>query len=163
MDRCRPDRHPVMFKLSKMSWNAIWSRPVALQVQEEFEYYRERFEMIFEDLEKLAPGKPIILEGATYFPDLVRPYGVDPEKVIYMVPTREFQTHHYQQRTWIQHLLKECDDPQQAFENWMLRDHLFGQEVLRQTKLHNYRSIVVDGKQSVNELFEKVRGYFGLA
>ena len=61
MRRTRPDRHPVMFKYSKMNWNEIWSRPVDVQVQEEFEFYRERFEMIVEDLRKFKPGKAIIL------------------------------------------------------------------------------------------------------
>lgn len=161
-DRCRPDRHPVMFRLSRMNWNDIWSRPVALQVQEEIEYYQDRFEMIIEDLEKIDPGRPIILEGVALVPDLIRPYGIAPERAIFMVPTKEFQILHYQQRSWIQHLLQECDDPKQAFENWMLRDHLFGQEVFRQARASNYHTIVVDGKQSIDEQFEKVRDCLGL-
>jgi len=160
--RCRPDRHPVMFNLSKMSWNDIWLRPVALQVQEEFEYYRERFEMIVQDLEKYDAGKSIILEGAAYFPDLIRLYHVAPQKVMYLVPTKEFQLYHYQQRPWIHYILKECEDPRQAFENWMMRDHLFGQEILRQARAYNYQTIVVDGKQSVDEQCENVRDYWGL-
>ena len=162
-DRCRPDRHPVMFRYSQMSWNDIWMRPVPLQVQEEFEYYRERFEMIVQDLEKYDSARSLLLEGAAYFPDLVWPYTGDSPRVIYMVPTKEFQVQYYQQRPWIQHVLKECEDSKQAFDNWMVRDELFGQEVLRQAKAHNYRAIVVDGKRSIDEQYEQVKDYWGLA
>jgi adenylate kinase family enzyme len=161
--RCDPVRHPVMVAYSKMRWNDIWSRPVEFQVREEFTYYRERFEMIVQDLDTYDTGKPLILEGAAYFPDLIKSYGVDPQRVLYMVPTHAFQVRHYQQRPWIHHILRECDDPEQAFENWMMRDHLFGQEILRQAEVNHYRTLVVDGKQSIDELFEIVRDYLGLA
>ncbi|MGC9397157.1 MAG: hypothetical protein ACP5J4_20120 [Anaerolineae bacterium] len=161
--RCDPVRHPVMAAYAKMSWNAIWSRPVEFQVREEFDYYRERFEMILQDLEACDAEKPLILEGAAYFPDLIKPYNMNPQRVLYMVPTHAFQIHHYRQRPWIRHILTECEDPEQAFENWMMRDHLFGQEVLRQAKANHYRTLVVDGKQSIDELFEVVRIYLGLA
>ncbi len=161
--RCDPVRHPVMTAYSNMSWNAIWSRPVELQVQEEFAYYRERFEMIVQDLDQYDVERPIILEGAAYFPDLIKPYHANPQGIIYMVPTKAFQLHHYQQRPWIHHILQDCEDPEQAFENWMLRDYRFGREVLRQAKVNHYQTLVVDRKQSVDELFENVKGYLRLA
>jgi 2-phosphoglycerate kinase len=161
--RCQPDRHPVMSMYSKMDWNGIWSRPVPLQVRDEFEYYRERFAMILQDLEKYDTGKSIILEGAAFLPELISSYSVDPEKVIYLVPTKEFQIYHYQQRPWIKDILQECEDPGQAFENWMMKDHLFGQEILQQAQAHRYQTIVIDGKQGINELFERVTVQWGLA
>ena len=60
-DRCDPNRHPVMYRYSKMSWAEIWMRPVSYQVEEEIEYYHERFEMIIQDLEKFDSEIPIIL------------------------------------------------------------------------------------------------------
>lgn len=160
--RCRPDRHPVMFKYSKMCWNDIWMRPVPLQVQEEFEYYQERFEMIAQDLARYEAGRGLLLEGAAYYPDLIWPYAGSSPRIIYMVPTKAFQVRHYEQRPWIRHILKECKDPEQAFENWMARDELFGQEVLRQARVHHYRTIVVDGKRSIDEQYEQVKDYWGL-
>ena len=161
--RCQQDRHPVMFKFSKMNWNDIWLRPVSIQVQDELKYYHERFEMIIQDLEKYDLGMSTILEGAAFLPNLIKPYGVDPRHVIYIVPTKEFQVHHYQLRPWVQTILNECEDPRQAFDNWMMRDHLFGQEILRQARAFNYQTIVVDGKLGVDEQFEKVRNHLGLA
>lgn len=160
--RRRPDRHPVMCKYAKMSWNEIWLRPVSYQVEEEFAYYRERFEMIVEDLDKYDLGKPIILEGAALLPELIAPHGANPQRTVFLAPTKEFQIHHYRQREWIHQILNECEDPRQAFENWMMRDHLFGQEVLRQAKARNYETILVDGRQSIAAHYEKIRTHFGL-
>jgi len=161
--RADPDHHPVMVAYANMSWNEIWSRPVEFQVQEEFAYYRERFEMILQDLADYDVGKPLILEDAAYFPDLIKPYGVNPQRVLYLVPAQAFQIHYYRQRPWIHHILKECEDPEQAFENWMMRDHRFGQEILRQAEANHYRTLVVDGKQSIPELLEIVSDCLGLA
>ena len=161
--RADPDRHPVMAAYAKMSWNTIWSRPVEFQVQEEFAYYRERFELILQDLAQYDARKLLLLEGAAYFPDLIKLYGVNPQRVLYMVPTRAFQIQYYRQRPWIHHILKDCADPEQAFENWMMRDHLFGQEILRQAEANHYRTLVVDGKQSLDEVFKIVSNRLGLA
>ncbi len=159
--RCRPDRHPVMFNYSKMGWNAIWMRPVALQVKEEFAYYRERFEMIVQDLAGYKAGSTLLLEGAAYYPDLIWPHAGSSPRVVYMVPTKAFQVRHYQQRPWIHHILSECEDPEQAFGNWMARDALFGQEVLNQAKTYNYRTILVDGARTIDEQYEQVIEYLG--
>ena len=55
-----------------------------------------------------------------------------------------------------------CKDPEKAFENWMERDRLFGQEILRQAKLYGYGTIVVDGKQGIEAQFNAVVRYYRL-
>jgi 2-phosphoglycerate kinase len=162
LNRCDPHRHPVMHRLATMSWDEIWMRPVAEQVEGELAYYRERFEMILQDLAAYPLTKPLILEGAAYLPELIEQQGVDPQRVIFLVPTREFQLHHYRQRPWIHSILRECKDPDHAFENWMRRDQLFGQTVLRQAKARNYATLLVDGRLSIAEQVERVKEHFGL-
>jgi len=137
-------------------------RPVSFQVEEEFEYYRELFEMILEDLEKYDAEKPIVMEGAAYLPELLRGCYVNAQRVIFMVPTNAFQWEYYQQREWVAHILKECEKPKEAFSNWMARDQRFGQEILRQAEDSNFETILVDGSQSIDEIFERVQVYFGL-
>lgn len=160
--RAHPSRHPTMYKFSKMNWSEVWMRPVPDQIQDEFEYYRERFEMIIQDLEEYAPEKAILLEGAAYLPELLEQNKANSNTVIFLVPTKEFQLHYYSQRPWIKDILKECDDPQRAFANWMMRDHLFGQEILRQAKARNYKTILVDGSRSIDQQYEIVKECFGL-
>ena len=59
-------------------------------------------------------------------------------------------------------MLEGCVDPKQVFGNWMMRDHRFGQEILRQAEARHYKRILVDGTLSVGEQFEKIRAHFGL-
>jgi 2-phosphoglycerate kinase len=158
--RCQPDRHPIMFKYSKMSWDEIWMRPVSYQVRELIEYYQERFEMIIEDLEKYDLSKPIILEGAALLPKLVDQYNVNSQNILFMVPTKKFQLHQYSQRKWIHEILKDCEDPEQAFSNWMMRDQIFSKEIRSEAKIRNYRTILVDGSNSIDENYKKVKDYF---
>jgi len=157
-----PERHPIMHQFNQMSWETIWMRPVELQVAEEFSYYRERFEMIVHDLAAFDPAAPLIMEGVALLPELVAANGGDPARVLYLVPTREFQWHHYGQRPWIHSILNQCTDPAQAFENWMMRDHLFGREVLRQAEAKQYRTILVDGKMSLDMQYEQIKQFLGL-
>ena len=161
--RCSPQQHPIMYKIAQMGWNEIWSRPAALLVQEEMEYYRELFELILQDLGKLRAGKPVIVEGAALLPELIEKINLDQQRVLYMVPTKQFQVHHYSQRPFIQGILKDCDDPQTAFANWMERDHLFGQEILKQAGQFGYGTIVVDGKLGIEAQFSAVIQYYGFS
>ena len=162
MKRIQPDKHPMMHKISMLSWNEIWSRPVTVQVQEEFLYYQERFEMILDDLQAYEADRLVILEGAAFLPKLIHKYQANPKTTLFMIPTREFQRQHYRQRTWIKAILKECDDPERAFDNWMERDHLFGQAILRQANAYQYRTLLVDGSQSSDEVYEWIKEFFQL-
>jgi hypothetical protein len=162
LERAQPDQQPVMFKLSKMSWEDIWSRSPSELLDDELTYYRERFPFILDDLCQLGLEKPVILEGAAFLPDLVNQYPVSCNNVVYMVPTLDFQLCHYQQRPWIEAILKDCRNPQQAFDHWMERDALFGQEVMRQASTHGFHVIIVDGIVDINMQFEGVEKQFRL-
>jgi len=162
LEQADSEKHQVMYSYSKMSWNEIWLRPVGFQVQEEFDFYYELFEMIEVELQKFDLSAPIIMEGAACLPDLMKNNGFAPRKVISMVPTKAFQLHHYQQRPWISHILKNCNDPEQAFANWMERDHLFGKEILKQAKKFDFETILVDGKVGLETQYDRVIMYFGL-
>lgn len=162
LQRCRPDRHPVMWRYAHMSWNEIWSQPVVAQVRDEFAFYQERFELVLEDLAGLDASRPLLLEGAAFLPKLVQRLGVRREHVLFMVPTAEFQVSHYRRRPWIQTILQQCDDPVEAFDNWMLRDQLFGQEILRQARACGYPTMIVDGTLPADAVWARVAKSFAL-
>ena len=44
----------------------------------------------------------------------------------------------------------------------MQRDHLFGQEILRQAENYGYGTMLVDGKMNIDAQFQYVVRYFGL-
>lgn len=162
MRRADPKRQPVTCKFSQLTWDEIWSPPAEDQCRNELLSYRERFKFILDDLNQLEIGKPIVLEGAAFLPELIHQYPVKAEHVVFMIPRLQFQVHHYSQRPWIQSILKECHDPKQAFENWMQRDQLFGLEVIHQAKRFGYHVINVDGSIGVHEQFEKIKAQLNL-
>ena len=123
-------------------------------------YYHERFPFILDDLCQLELQTPAVLEGAAFLPDLIVRCPVRSSHVIYMVPTMEFQLHHYQQRQWIQGILKECRDPQQAFDHWMKRDVLFGEEVIHLAKASGFHVILVDGSVDIQTQFKAIEKQF---
>jgi hypothetical protein len=79
-----------------------------------------------------------------------------------MIPTMEFQLHHYSQRPWLQSILKECHDPILAFDNWIKRDHLFGEEVISKAGSLGFQIIRVDGSIDIQAQFEVLQIQFGL-
>jgi hypothetical protein len=132
-------------------------------VQDELAYYREMFEMIVQDLLQVESREPILAEGAALLPELVAACGTDRQRVLYLVPTMAFQVHHYRQRAFIHDILEECENPEQAFENWMMRDHLLGRQVLRQAESRGFATVLVDGERSLEELFEHASRHFRLS
>ena len=149
--------HPMMHKLTNSSWNDLWTRPVEVQIREELAFYREEFPLILDDLRAYPDETPLIVEGTALLPELVAPLLVAPQQVVWLVPTATFQREHYARRPWIHAILRQCDDPAQAFENWMRRDSGFADEVERQARERQLRALRIDGTldiAAINMLIE---------
>jgi len=63
---------------------------------------------------------------------------------------------------WIQSILRQYHDPKQAFENWMKRDELFGQEIIRQANTCGFLVMIVDGSVDVERTFDSIQLQFQL-
>lgn len=162
LEEAKPQVQPTMFAYSKMNWDQIWSQPVKVQVLDELKFYNEKFKMILEDLLIYENSRSIIMEGTAFLPLLIHTWGVTAHHAFFLVPTKAFQIEHYSQRPWIKSILESCKNPQQAFENWMERDHLFGQEIIRQAKIYNYQYAIVDQDSDKDVLYAMVKKHFGL-
>jgi hypothetical protein len=160
--RVVPDKHPVFHQLSGMSWDDIWMRPVPVQVAAEFEIYLEAFEMIVEDLLAMPGSPPVLAEGAALLPDCVAEVLMDRRQAIWIVPTEIFQRTHYPRRSWIHDILRQCTDPQQAFQNWMDRDVAFAKQVAGRTAELGLALINVDGTITIAETAAMVETFFEL-
>lgn len=66
------------------------------------------------------------------------------------------------QREWVRFVLDGCSDVQRAFKNWMDRDHLFAEEVIRQCGENRYLSFVNDGQIEIKDFVNLVSDHFGL-
>lgn len=149
-------------KQSIMNSEEIWMREAALQYKEELQFYDEIFDFILQDLETMCEGRDIITEGTAYLPNLINERDIPRDRYLAITPTRNFQINHYIQREWIYFVLDGCSDFQKAFNNWMDRDCLFAEEVIRQCGKNRYLSLVNDGKTSIKDLVEMVSAHFSL-
>ncbi len=156
-------KQPVMAKVASLSWEEIWNRPVEVLLQDELDFYQEEFPMLLEELALYPKGQPILAEGNAWLPDLVARLSLQPGRIIYMVPTREFQFATYSQRDFIKDILSQCADPKLAFENWMERDSRFAEEVCQRAGQFGYPVIQVDGRLSIEENAALVEKAFQLA
>lgn len=153
--------HPTMVAFAQMDWDEIWSRPADFQMREEITFYEERFEMILEDLLEYKNEDAVIMEGAAFLPSLVHSWGVPHDRAFFLIPIKEFQIDHYSKRPWIESILGSCKDPEQAFANWMERDHLFGMEIISQAKIYDYQYAIVNGNIYIDDLYAMVKKHFG--
>ncbi len=162
IEKANPERHPIMYKWSQMSWDKIWMRSVQKQVEEEFEFYRERFPMILSELKKFQFDSRVIIESAALLPELLKELNLEKHRVIYLIPAKEFQVKHYSKRGFKDGVLEKCSKPEEAFKNWMERDHFFGRKVREQAKDLGYKVIDVDGRRSIEENRKLVKSHFRL-
>ena len=63
---------------------------------------------------------------------------------------------------FVQLILKQCADPDQALQNWMDRDVAFAHWVKTRTQQLGLRCIQVNGKRSIQENAELVAEHFQL-
>ena len=157
-----PDRHPIFYRLRDATGDAVWMRPVDVQIREELAVYEEEFSLILDDLLAMPTDRPVVAEGAALLPNLVHDLGIAADRMIWIVPTPEFQVLHYGQRQWRHDVLATCSDPDQAWANWMQRDIGFAQAVRERADARDLACIVVDGQTSLAENEATVRQQFGL-
>lgn len=155
------EAQPTMHRLIQMSWDALWTRPVARQVAEEQAFYAEEFPFILRDL-AVAAATPMIVEGTALLPELIAPLLDHPRQAIWLVPTPTFQVDHYRQRPWVAPLLEHCTDPVQAFSNWMARDVQFADMVEARCNQRGLRVLRIDGTQTITDLVDEVADWLQL-
>jgi hypothetical protein len=162
LEQADPQTQPTMAAYAAMTWDEIWSQPVDSQVGDVFAYYSEQFPMILDDLQAYAGEGPIIMEGAAFLPGLIHSWGVAALHAVFLVPTKTFQLEYYSRRDWVQPILDSCVNPDQAFANWMERDHRFGLEIVRQAQTLGYPTITVDGLTDIEQIYQWVIEHFRL-
>lgn len=155
-------RHPVMAKIRDLTWQKLWFRPIEQQIDEEWEFYKEEFAMITEDILALPKITTLLVEGAAAIPEKVSSLLSSPRRAVWVVPTPSFQIEHYSQREWVRDIINQCNNPEVAFQNWMNRDIGFAERVATQALECGFTVIEVDGRQSVLNILARVEKHFEL-
>jgi hypothetical protein len=163
LQRANPREHPTWVSLRPKTWDEIWMRPVETLVAEEFDYYRQEWSLIQEDLASLPGGKTILAEGTSFIPETAGSILADPAQAVWIVPAEAFQRTHYPRRgQWVQGILSQCSQPEQAFQNWMDRDVCFARQIEDQVRQAGLNLLVVDGEKTIEENFRTVEALFKL-
>jgi hypothetical protein len=148
-------------KLLTISWDELWMQPHDTLVADVFAIYREEFALIIDDLRALPPWPPILAEGMALLPHLVAPLLVSPAHAVWVIPTPDFQRERYPLRgAWVQDILRQCADPDQAFSNWMNRDIASARMIADATLAHELRLIEVDGQQPIASIAATIEAQF---
>jgi len=125
--------------------------------------YREHLAMVVDDLLALPGPAPILVEGTCLLPGDVHALLSRPRQAIWLVPTEEFQRMHYARRgPWVQEVVNQCEQPEQAFQNWMDRDVAFARWVEQSAGELGLRVVTVDGKRTIADNAQMVARHFGL-
>jgi hypothetical protein len=158
-----PDEFPVWCRLARATSEELWVlRRVERQVEEEIALYHEEFPLILNDLASMPKDLPVIVEGAALLPPLLARAGIPRHRAIWIVPTEEFQREHYARREWRHDVVKECSDPDIAWENWMARDAGFARVVAAEAESLGFRVLTIDGCVPLAETVKVVEEHFGL-
>ncbi len=160
--RVTPARQPVVSRLADMGCDELWMRPVAEQVATAAAAYDESFDLILDELLPLAQAGPLLVEDAALLPARVIPLLTDPRRAVWVVPTPAFQREHYSRRPWVTDVLRDCADPDAAFERWMRRDERLADWVVESVRRWGGVAYQVDGTRTVAELATLIAARFGL-
>ena len=154
-------QQPWLSKVPHLVWDTFWMRPLDAQLRNVIEIYAEEFPMILDDLLALPKDTPLLAEGTALLPELLTGVLHDSSRSIWLIPTPEFQRVQYPRRgAWVQDILEQCSQPEQALKNWMDRDIATGKHVQREAEARGLKVLVVDGIASIDDNVQLVKEHF---
>ena len=156
-----PNLQAILYQWKTKPWFKLFERPVAIQVEEEINFYRQEWDLLKKDILNEIGDEVAIIEGCALMPELAHTL-FDHAHILYMVPEPSFQWEKYSDRTWAYEILKESQDPKDAFNKWMTRDIEFAKYIKEQAKEMDYYVITVDGNQTIEEIVEVIKEKYEL-
>jgi hypothetical protein len=152
------DRHPNRAAFLAMSMDERWvdRNPAAMAEMEVIEF-RERFEMVLEDLATLSAYR-VVADGFGLLPELVAPLLADRRQAIFLLPTPAFREWSLTQRGWV--TLDGTSDPDRARANKLARDASLTEHVRRTAAAFGLAVIEIDGSRLLADVTAEVERRF---
>ena len=140
----------------------VWSDPSPKQMAErELAVFRERFQMVSEDLSALPEATPVLAEGWGLRPDLVAPHLAAPEKAIFLVPTESFRQSQLDALGRAKRIsVGGLREPARAQRNRIERDRLLAEDVVARANALGLPTLEVDGIENPLSVSERVGKQF---
>ncbi len=143
--------HPALCNWESSTWNQRWMQPIDKLVRDAIKIYQEHFTLIIEDVRAFPKDKPLLVEGTALLPQEVSRVLLKRNDAIWLIPTPDFQKENYSQREWIYEILKQCDNQEEAFHNWMERDVAFAEFVINEARRLNLEWLLIDERKTIEE------------
>lgn len=155
---------PFLHEFMAMDMDERWVDRSPETMLETFHWFRgEAFGLIVEDLARIPPKTPVVVEGFRLLPHLVRPLLTEPGRAVWLLPTPEFRQVAFRSRATPEgRFTQRTGDPGRADHNIAVRDALFTMRLHEETARLGLPAITVDGTMTEDELTERVSEVFRL-
>jgi len=159
-ERTRADRHPHRAAFLAMSLDERWVlRAPSEMADETIGSFRERFEMVIEDLLAMPEGPPVIADGFGLLPELVHTVIETPRQAIFLLSTPEFRVAALERRGWGS--VDETNDVGSARANRLARDALLTDHIRVRAARLGLATVDVDGSRGLDRIVAEVTKHFG--
>jgi hypothetical protein len=157
-ERTRADRHPNRAAFLAMSMDERWvDRDPAAMAEMEVIEFRERFEMVLDDLATLSADR-VVADGFGLLPELVAPLLADRRQAIFLLPTPAFREWSLTQRGWV--TIEGTTNPVRARVNKLARDAFLTEHVRRTAAAFELAVIDIDGSRLLADVTAEVERRF---
>jgi adenylate kinase family enzyme len=159
--RATPESHPTFCKISYVTGDNLWLRPLEEQIATETLFYDEEFDLVKEDLcqELQKDKRPIIFDGFVS-PHILKPLLPSIIRAFYLIPTEQFQLEYYPQRSWIHEVLAKTSDKELAWQNWMQRDLAYARWLQNEVQKYEMPWLSVDGSKTIPETVKFLKDHY---
>jgi len=161
--RRAPDDSPFLSEFVAMTMDERWLNRSPEIMLETFHWFRgEGFGLIVEDLLRLPPEPPVIVEGFRLLPHLVKPLLALPSHAVWLLPTPDFRLAAIDHRGSMWTIAGQTSDPPRALRNLLERDRMFTERLYEETRRLDLHIIEVDTMMTEDASVERVTETFGL-
>jgi hypothetical protein len=159
-ERTRADRHPHNATFLAMTLDERWLLRTPRQMADEtIGGFRERFEMVIDDLLLMPEHPQVVADGFGLLPELVDAVVESPRQAIFLLPTPEFRVAALERRGW--RTIEGTSDSDRARANRLARDGLLTEHIGESAARLGLSTIVVDGARALDEIATEVAKHFG--
>jgi hypothetical protein len=144
-----------------MNMDERWVKRSPEAMLETFHWLRgEGFGLIVEDLLKLPAETGVIAEDFRLLPHLVKPLPSDSRHAVCLLPTPDFRRAGFDSRGTTWGTPRKTNNPERALRNLLVRDRMFTDRLVDETRRLGLPVIEVDQRLSEEEPAERVARLF---
>jgi hypothetical protein len=152
---------PTFHKITRLTGDALWLRPLNEQIACEPLFVEESFLLLLEDVINILKksSKNLIID-ASIVPKSALQVVPDRNHIFYLIPEERFQRDRYSKREWIREVLSKTSDPIMAFENWMTRDASYARWLEKEVDCNKLAMMSVNENRTIEDTVEFVTKHY---